>query len=111
VTANIQQYTTDLGSYHGYWQQNIYELNTHFGTDEDLQALSKALHDRGMYIMVDVVTNDLAWAGNHSSVDYSQLIPFNNVSYYHSYCPVNDSDSQTDVRYPARDLDEAGLTL
>ena len=30
VTANLQEYTADLGSYHGYWQQNLYELNEKF---------------------------------------------------------------------------------
>lgn len=48
VTANLQQYTADLGSYHGYWQQNLYQLNDRFGTEDDLKALSSAVHDRGM---------------------------------------------------------------
>lgn len=34
--------------------------NSHFGTQEDLEYLSKSLHDRGMYLMVDVVPNHLA---------------------------------------------------
>lgn len=34
--------------------------NEHFGTQEDLEYLSKSLHDRGMYLMVDVVPNHLA---------------------------------------------------
>lgn len=29
-------------------QQNIYEINPHFGTAADLKALSVALHNRGM---------------------------------------------------------------
>lgn len=48
--------------------------------------------------MVDIVTNHMAWAGNHSNIDYNKLIPFNNESYYHPYCALNDSTSQTDVR-------------
>lgn len=36
-----------------------YALNSHFGTEEDLQALADALHARGMYLMVDVVTNHM----------------------------------------------------
>jgi alpha-amylase len=48
VTANLQEYTADLGSYHGYWQQNLYELNDKFGTENDLKALSDALHARDM---------------------------------------------------------------
>lgn len=34
------------------------ELNTHFGTMRDLLDLSAALHERGMYLMVDVVGLD-----------------------------------------------------
>lgn len=48
MTANLQEYTADLGSYHGYWQQNLYELNDKFGTENDLKALSDALHARDM---------------------------------------------------------------
>lgn len=32
------------------------ELNHHFGTPQDLLDLSQALHNRGMYLMVDVVS-------------------------------------------------------
>jgi alpha-amylase len=52
ITANLPQYTSDLAAYHGYWQQNIYDVNNNFGSASDLQALSKALHDRGMVSLV-----------------------------------------------------------
>lgn len=38
-----------------------YELNSNYGTAQDLSALSKALHDRGMYLMVDVVANHMVF--------------------------------------------------
>lgn len=41
-------YTPDGSAYHGYWAQNIYQVNPHFGTSEDLVELSQALHSRGM---------------------------------------------------------------
>lgn len=44
----------------GYWQQDIEALNSNFGTANDLIALSSALHARGMYLMLDVVTNHFA---------------------------------------------------
>lgn len=43
--------------YHGYWAQDIYSVNPNFGTEDDLVALSAAVHARGMYLMVDIVTN------------------------------------------------------
>lgn len=48
VTYQVQRRTSDLESYHGYWQNDIYELNPEFGTEDDLRALSSRLHDRGM---------------------------------------------------------------
>lgn len=48
VTYNLPGYTANGEAYHGYWQQNLYELNPHFGTAGDLKALSEALHKRGM---------------------------------------------------------------
>lgn len=35
-------------NYHGFWQQDPTQLNSYFGTEDDLKSLSKALHDRGM---------------------------------------------------------------
>ncbi|KAI9736785.1 MAG: hypothetical protein M1834_000989 [Cirrosporium novae-zelandiae] len=83
VTAQIKGTSLDLESYHGYWQNNIYKLNAHFGTAADLKALSKALHTRGMYLMVDVVVGDLAYKGAQIDVNYATLHPFNKKEYYH----------------------------
>lgn len=35
-------------SYHGYWAEDIWSVNSAFGTEDDLIALSDALHSRGM---------------------------------------------------------------
>ena len=43
--------------------------------------------------MVDVVVNQMAWAGDVPSIQYDQLIPFNNTSYYHPYCPITDNET------------------
>ena len=47
----------NFGGYHGYWAENFMEVDAHFGTLETYQALSSALHDNGMYLIQDVVTN------------------------------------------------------
>jgi alpha-amylase len=72
--------TPDGEAYHGYWAQNITEVNSNFGTESDLIALSQALHDRNMYLMVDVVTNHMGYLGCRTCVDYSVYDPFNSVS-------------------------------
>ncbi|EMC92464.1 glycoside hydrolase family 13 protein [Baudoinia panamericana UAMH 10762] len=89
VTAQLPNDTAYGYAYHGYWQQNLYELNSNFGTAEELQALSTALHDRGMYLMVDVVVNHNGWDGSPSSVNYADFYPFNKASQYHPYCGIN----------------------
>ncbi|EAQ92507.1 hypothetical protein CHGG_00742 [Chaetomium globosum CBS 148.51] len=70
----------DGSSYHGYWAKDIWALNAAFGDENDLVELSAELHARDMYLMVDIVTNHMAWQPQ--------------ASYYHSPCPI-DYDSQT----------------
>lgn len=36
-----------------------YSVNSNYGTADDLKSLASALHDRDMYLMVDVVTNHM----------------------------------------------------
>ncbi len=44
-------------SYHGYGIQNFLEIDPHFGNREDLRALVDAAHDRGIYVILDVILN------------------------------------------------------
>ncbi|KAL2851994.1 glycoside hydrolase superfamily [Aspergillus pseudoustus] len=97
VVENIPEHTTYGEAYHGYWPQNLYALNEHFGAADDLRRLSGELHKRGMLLMVDVVINDMAQAVNESTtsngepdIDWSRLIPFDNEKYYHPLCSITD---------------------
>ncbi|TVY17051.1 Alpha-amylase A type-3 [Lachnellula arida] len=76
-------------AYHGYWAQNITEINTNFGSESDLLALSNAVHDKGMYFMVDMVTNHMGYDGCRECVDYSIFDPFNLQSDYHTPCAID----------------------
>lgn len=96
VVKNFDGDTPDGSSYHGYWAQDIYSINPHYGTSDNLKALSAALHKRGMYLMVDVVTNHMGYQGCGNCVDYSVFNPFNKESYYHPYCPI-DYNNQTSI--------------
>ncbi|KAL4764014.1 alpha-amylase [Aspergillus foveolatus] len=96
VTANLED-GQHGEAYHGYWQQDIYALNPHFGSQDDLRALSDALHDRGMYLMVDVVANHFGYDAPAASVDYSVFNPFNSADYFHTPCDITDYDNQTQV--------------
>jgi alpha-amylase len=48
VVKQISAQTSDGSSYHGFWAQDINQLNENFGTVQDLKDLSAALHARGM---------------------------------------------------------------
>lgn len=97
VVENIKENTGDGEAYHGYWPNNLYGINENFGTAGDLSHLAQELHDRDMYLMVDVVINDMAQAIEGSSpdpeIDYSKLIPFDDEKYYHEYCNITDYDN------------------
>ncbi|KAL9132427.1 MAG: hypothetical protein Q9175_006399 [Cornicularia normoerica] len=97
ITENIPDLTYEGAAYHGFWPQKINQVNSNFGTAADLKALSNALHQRGMYLMVDMVTNDMAWNGNHTTVDYSVYDVFNDPSYFHPYCPITDYQNSTNA--------------
>ncbi|KAJ6032705.1 alpha-amylase [Penicillium herquei] len=97
VTEQLSQDTADGEAYHGYWQQDIYSINSNYGTADDLKSLASALHDRNMYLMVDVVTNHMGYAGAGDAVDYSVFNPFNSEDYFHSYCEITDYDNLTMV--------------
>ncbi|KAK2795310.1 hypothetical protein FQN51_000495 [Onygenales sp. PD_10] len=95
VTKQLSETTGYGDAFHGYWQQDIYDVESHYGSPDDLKALSDALHDRGMYLMVDVVANHMGYAGPGASVDYSKFVPFNSASYFHSPCSINYDDQSS----------------
>ena len=47
----------DLETYHGYGIQNFLDIDPRFGTRQDLRDLIDAAHDRGMYVILDVIFN------------------------------------------------------
>lgn len=99
VVSNLVGDSSDGEAYHGYWAQNIYEVNTNFGSAADLLALSEALHSAGMYLMVDIVTNHMGYLGCGSCVQYNIFNPFNSQSYYHPFCLINfNSNNMTQIQ-------------
>jgi glycosidase len=45
------------GAFHGYWVEDLREVEPRFGTLQELRALSDALHARGMKLYLDLVLN------------------------------------------------------
>lgn len=101
VMENIPEDTGFGEAYHGYWPNNLYGINDHFGSAGDLSHLSQVLHDRGMKLMVDVVINDMAQAIDGKmpqTIDYSKLQPFNDQKFYHPYCNITNYDNSTNAQ-------------
>lgn len=78
--------------YHGYWATNFEALNENFGSEDDLKALISAAHDKGVYVMLDVVANH---AGPTENGDYSGYT-FGSADLYHPQCTI-DYGSQTSI--------------
>jgi len=51
-----------LGSY--YSVKNYLEINPEFGTEEEFRNLVKAIHDQGMFVILDWVANHTSWDNN-----------------------------------------------
>ncbi|KAF5391839.1 hypothetical protein D9757_001670 [Collybiopsis confluens] len=94
VQQNWQGQRTPYGDpYHGYWVQDTTQLNEKFGTADDLKALSAEIHKRDMYLMVDIVVNNVMALS--TSPDYSGYM-FKDASHYHPYCPVDFSNTTSE---------------
>lgn len=55
------------GKYYGYAAMDIYQLNEHFGTEEEFVEMLKTMRDNDIWLMLDVVANHM---GN-TDEDYS----------------------------------------
>lgn len=77
--------------YHGYWAQDFFSLNEHYGSEQDFKDLVSALHSRGMWIMVDVVANHVGPVGTNLN-NVGIVNPFNSRDHYHNYCSINWND-------------------
>jgi len=96
VHKNIEEHTEYGDPYHGYWVTDLTQLNSNFGTEADLRALIKDLHDRGMYLMVDIVVNNVVATTTEPDYANSDYF-FKDAAYYRPYCPIE---------YPAEEITE-----
>lgn len=94
IPLNIDQETIYGVGWHGYWQENIYQLNEYFGSEEDLIDFVRQAHQRDIWIMLDVVANHY---GPNLTGDY---FPFNQPEYFHQpLCFIRDYNNQTEVEF------------
>ena len=81
------------GSYHGYHFTNLYNLNYHFGSEDDFKELIKTCHSKDIWVMVDVVANHAGPVGT----DFGRINPFNRAEHYHDWCEINNWRNQWEV--------------
>ncbi len=53
----IWKQRADLQTYHGYGIQNFLDVDPRFGTRQDLRDLVDAAHERGLYVLLDIIYN------------------------------------------------------
>jgi glycosidase len=58
VVKNVET-DADVDSYHGYWAQDLTDVNPHFGDLSTLRSFIRAAHRRNMKVILDVVTNHM----------------------------------------------------
>ena len=90
------------GSYHGYGQSDVYKIDPRFGSNQDYVNLSAELHNRGMKLIKDYVTNH--W-GNHWMIhdlptyDWIHQFPGYAQSNYRMSTQMDPNASAIDAKY------------
>lgn len=75
---------------------DVTKLNPRFGTSNDLKSLIQAAHDRGIYVMVDIVINHIATMPRGKGtikemLDQDPLMMYRDEGSYHNpYCRIRD---------------------
>lgn len=99
LMENVRAYEggTAYGTgYHGYWIQNYYRVNAHFGQWDDVNALSSQLHARSMRYIQDITLNHSNPLDNHVFGRLYQSQSADDV-FIPNY--FNDFDSVTGMHY------------
>jgi len=77
----------NYGGYHGYWGDHFKRVDAHFGRLRDYRRLSRQLHQRGMFLVQDIVVNHMAnWF--HYGADWDGADPAR------GYVPNPDADGR-----------------
>ena len=89
------------GSYHGYAQSDVYRIDPRHGTNEEYAELADGLHQRGMKLIMDYVTNH--WGLEHWLI--KDLPSEDWIHHYSEYKQTNHRmTTQMDPNASKRDL-------
>jgi len=66
-------------SYHGYSTTDFYKVDPRYGTNEEYRELGKAIHQKGMKLMMDMIFNHIGsehwWMDDMPSADWLNYYP------------------------------------
>lgn len=99
LTENIDVATAYGAAYHGYWVQDPTLLNPRFGDANDLKLLSAELHKRNMFLMVDIVVNNVVANPADSIghiIEQNPALIWRKEEQYHAYCPMDYSNATSE---------------
>ena len=85
------------GSFHGYHNIDLYSINEHFGTKDELKQLIDECHKRDIWVILDAVPNHMA-----GDLDISTFIPFNKAEHYHSLTDADCNGHWSEQTYKER---------
>ena len=72
-------------SYHGYAQSDVYKIDPRFGTNEDYVRLAEEVHQRGLKLIMDYVTNH--WGLEHWMINDSPSPDW--IHHFENYTQTN----------------------
>lgn len=83
-------FDNEVNGYHGYWIQDFYKTEEHFGTLEEFKTLVKEAHDRDIKVILDFVVNHVGpnhpWANDDAK-----------KTWFHDKKPITNWNSQEEV--------------
>ncbi len=66
-------------SYHGYSTTDFYKVDSRYGSNEEYRELGKAIHQKGMKLMMDMIFNHIGsehwWMNDMPSADWLNFYP------------------------------------
>lgn len=83
-------FDNETKGYHGYWINDFYNTEEHFGTMEEFKNLVKEAHKRDMKVILDFVVNHVG--PNHPWADDEQK-----KDWFHEKQPILNWDNQQEV--------------
>lgn len=94
--------TGDEAGYHGYYTNDYYSTDEHFGSLAKLKEFVNLAHENGIKVILDAVPNHTAdylepYATAYSSGTYQPTSPFNNPNWYHHNGDILDYNDYTQL--------------